>query len=122
MRYTGLLLALVATGAVANDRVLIDPVEFMVSWPDLVGRDVVISKGRIAAASDTFMILQLPGGNVTLMPPWKDRDDLRPLFQNCTSVLTDDRCDVAAEGTVGKLAVGTGPQLKGVDFYKPAGN
>jgi hypothetical protein len=116
MRYTGLLLALVAATAVASDRVMIDPVEFMVSRPDLVGRDVVITKGRIAVASDAFMILQLPGGNVTLVPPWVDRDDLRPLFEHCTSVLTDDRCDVAAEGTVGKMAVGNGPQLKGVDF------
>ncbi|RWQ12333.1 hypothetical protein [Mesorhizobium sp.] len=122
MRYTGLLLAFATTSAAAQQGVFIDPIEFMVSWPDLVGHNVVITKGRIAAASDTFMILQLPGGNVTLMPPWKDRDDLRPLFQNCTSVLTDERCDVAAAGTVGRLAVGTGPQLKGVDFYKPAGN
>ncbi|AZO42947.1 hypothetical protein EJ076_18510 [Mesorhizobium sp. M7D.F.Ca.US.005.01.1.1] len=116
MRYTGILLALVATTAIASDRITIDPVEFMVTWPDLVCRDVVITKGRIAVASDAFMILQLPGGNVTLKPPWLDRDDLRPLFEHCTSVLTDDRCDVAAEGTVGKVAVGNGPQLEGVDF------
>ncbi|ESY72518.1 hypothetical protein X740_33185 [Mesorhizobium sp. LNHC221B00] len=121
MRYTGLLLALAATTAFAGDQILIEPVEFMVSWPDLVGRDVVITKGRVAAASDAFMILKLPGGTVTLMPPWLDRDDLRPLFEHCTSVLTDDRCDVAAGGTVGKMAVGGGPQLKGVDFFKPAG-
>ncbi|RWN11755.1 hypothetical protein [Mesorhizobium sp.] len=124
MRYTGLLLALVAgttTAAIAGDRVMIDPVQFMVSWPDLVGRDVVITKGRIVVASDAFMILKLPGGNVTLMPPWRDRDDLRPLFEHCTEVITDDRCDVAAEGTVGKMRVGDGPQLKDVDFFKPAG-
>lgn len=120
MRYAGLLLALVTTTAVAKDVAMIDPLEFMVSWPDLVGRDVVITKGRIAFASDKFMLMQLPGGNVTLMPPWLDRDDLRPLFQYCTSILTDDRCDVAAEGTVGKMVIGDGPQLKGVDFYKPA--
>lgn len=116
MRYTGILLALIATTAVASDRTRIEPIEFMVTWPDLVGRDVVITKGRIVAASDAFMILQLPGGNVTLKPPWLDRDDLRPLFEHCTSLMTDDRCDVAAEGTVGKMAVGNGPQLKGVDF------
>lgn len=119
MRYTGIILALAATAVMAKDQVLIDPVEFMVTWPDLIGRDVVITKGRIAAASDAFMILQLPGGNVTLKPPWLDRDDLRPLFEHCTSVMTDDRCDVAAEGTVGKM--GGSPQLKGVDFFKPAG-
>lgn len=28
--------------------------------------------------------------------------------------------DVAAEGTVGKMRVGDGPQLKDVDFFKPA--
>ncbi|RWO90935.1 hypothetical protein [Mesorhizobium sp.] len=66
------------------------------------------------------MLLQLPGGNVTLMPPWRDRDDLRPLFEHCTGIVSDDSCDVAAEGTVGKMLVGDGPQLKGVDFYKPA--
>ncbi|MDG4903216.1 hypothetical protein P9279_22150 [Mesorhizobium sp. WSM4962] len=122
MRYTGLLLAAVAgsaTIAIAAERVLIDPIEFMVSWPDLVGRDVVITKGRIVAASDQAMVLQLSGGNVALLPPWKDRDDLRPLFEHCTGVLTDDRCDVAAEGTVGKMLVGGGPQLKDVDFFKP---
>jgi len=122
MRYTPLLLALFATGAMAAERVMIDPTEFMVSWPDLIGRDVVITKGRVAVASDAFMVLQLPGGNVTLMPPWKDRDDLRPLFEHCTSVMTDERCDVAAEGVVGKMMVGNGPQLKDVDFFKPAGN
>ncbi|RUW67605.1 hypothetical protein [Mesorhizobium sp. M2A.F.Ca.ET.067.02.1.1] len=121
MKYTGLLLALAVTTAAAGEQVMIDPTEFMVAWPDLVGRDVVITKGRVAAASDAFMVLQLPGGTVTLMPPWKDRDDLRPLFEHCTSVITDDRCDVAAEGTVGKMLVGNGPQLKGVDFFKPAG-
>ncbi|RVD14309.1 MAG: hypothetical protein EOS73_29455 [Mesorhizobium sp.] len=130
MRYTGLLLAIVATTAIAaafgansakaGDQVMIDPVEFMVSWPDLIGRDVVITKGRIAVASDQFMLLNVPGGNITLMPPWADRDDLRVLFQNCTSVLTDQRCDVAAEGTVGKSLAGA-PQLSGVDFFKPAG-
>ncbi|TGQ95419.1 hypothetical protein EN851_07835 [Mesorhizobium sp. M8A.F.Ca.ET.208.01.1.1] len=119
MRYIGVLLALAATPAVAGERVLIDPTEFMVLWPDLIGRDVVIAKGRVVAASDQFMLLHLPGGNVTLMPPWRDRDDLRPLFQYCTSVLTDERCDVAAEGTVGKAMSGA-PQLSGVDFFKPA--
>ncbi|RUV75924.1 MAG: hypothetical protein EOR30_17055 [Mesorhizobium sp.] len=121
MRYVGLILALTATAAMAKDQVLIDPLEFMVSWPDLVGRDVVITKGRVALASDKFMLLSLPGGNVTLMPPWVDRDDLRPLFEHCTSILTDVRCDVAAEGTVGKMTIGNGPQLSSVDFYKPAG-
>lgn len=124
MRFTATLFALftgATTIALAGDRVLIDPVEFMVSWPDLVGRDVVITKGRIAVASDAFMLMKLPGGTVTLYPPWADRDDLRPLFEHCTSVLTDDRCDVAAQGTVGKMAVGGGPELKGVDFFKPAG-
>lgn len=41
MRFTTALLALFAGAtpvAFAGDRVLIDPVEFMVSWPDLVGR------------------------------------------------------------------------------------
>ncbi|RWO83173.1 MAG: hypothetical protein EOS18_06165 [Mesorhizobium sp.] len=113
-------LAACSTCATAQQQVLIDPLEFMVSWPDLVGRDVVITKGRVAFAGDQFMLLQLPGGNVTLMPPWRDRDDLRPLFEHCTGIVTDDSCDVAAEGTVGKMLVGDGPQLKGVDFYKPA--
>lgn len=121
MRLAGFVFALVASSAVAGDRVLIDPVEFMVSWPDLIGRDVVITKGRIVGASDGMMLMSLPGGNVTLYPPWVDRDDLRPLFEHCTSLLTDDRCDVAAEGTVGKMLIGNGPQLKGVDFFKPAG-
>jgi hypothetical protein len=119
MRLAGLLFALVATSAVAGDKVLIDPTEFMVSWPDLIGRDVVITKGRIVGASDAMMLLSLPGGNVILYPPWVDRDDLRPLFEHCTSILTDDRCDVAAEGVVGKMRIGNGPQLKNVDFFKP---
>lgn len=124
MRFTALLLALLASAtaiAFAGNRVLIDPIEFMVSWPDLVGRDVVITKGRIVGASDGMMLLSLPGGNVTLYPPWVDRDDLRPLFEHCTSLLTDDRCDVAAEGTVGKMLIGNGPKLSNVDFFKPAG-
>ncbi|AZV21477.1 hypothetical protein [Mesorhizobium sp. M7A.F.Ce.TU.012.03.2.1] len=121
MRIVWLLLVLAATTATAAERTLIDPVEFMVSWPDLIGRDVVITKGRVVVASDQFMLLKLPGGNVTLTPPWVDRDDLRPLFQHCTSVLTDAACDVAAQGTVGKSASGT-PQLTGVDFFKPAGD
>ncbi|TIV93595.1 MAG: hypothetical protein E5V74_24885 [Mesorhizobium sp.] len=94
MRIAGFLIALAASAtatAAAGDRVLIDPVEFMVAWPDLVGREVVITKGRIAVASDQFMLMKLPGGTVTLYPPWDDRDDLRPLFEHCTSVLTDDR-------------------------------
>lgn len=120
MRKTILAAALItASTATAGERVLIDPVEFMVSWPDLIGRDVVITKGRIAVASDKFMLMKVPGGNVTLMPPWTDRDDLRLLFANCTSVLTDERCDVAAEGKVGKSLAGE-PQLSGVDFFKPA--
>lgn len=121
MRYTGLLLAFATTSAAAQQGVFIDPVEFMVSWPDLVGREVVVTKGRIAVASDRFMVLNVPGGTVTLMPPWKDRDDLRLLFKECTALVTDERCDVAAEGKVGKSVTGA-PQLSGVDFYKPAGN
>lgn len=113
-------LALTATAASAKDVAMIDPLEFMVAWPDLVGKDVVVTKGRIAAASDALMILQIPGGNVVLRPPWKDRDDLRFLFANCTSVLTDDKCDVAASGTV--ETAGGKPALVGVDFFKPAGH
>jgi hypothetical protein len=100
----------------------VDPMEFSVSWPELIGREVFIPRGRVSMASEMFMLYALPGGNVTLYPPWKDREDLRHIFKYCTGMVLDEDplCELAVSGTVEKMAIGGGAELKGVDFYKPA--
>lgn len=119
MRRWLLLAGLVAAFPARAEMPLIEPIDFMVEWPDMVGRELVIRKGRVFGANDQFMLLKLPGGNVNLSPPWKDRDDLRHLFSHCTGILTGDACDVAVAGTVVEV-LGGGPGLKGVDFFRPA--
>lgn len=120
MRLKMLLAALfIAAPAHAQQGTLIDPLDFMVEWPDLIGQKVIITRGRVIGASEQFMLLQLPGGNVHLMPPWRDRDDLRHLFQHCTGLLTGAECDAAVEGTVRANSVGGSPTIESVDFFAP---
>jgi hypothetical protein len=92
----------------------ISGLDFLVDWPKLRGQAVRLVGGQIAAATTDYALLSVPGGNVTLKPPWTDREDLRYLFQHCTSLVTGNQCVMDVTGVVDE---GTSPQLNHVKFH-----
>jgi len=97
----------------------ISALDFMVDWPKLVGKRVIVTGGSVVAAGEKFSQLRLPGGNAMLYPPWLDREDLRYLFTNCLSFLTNQICTMQVSGVVEQSPIG-GPGLTDVDFLTPS--
>lgn len=118
-RTTVCLAFMLLSGGVSAEPAAMTGLDFMVDWPGLEGRKVIVTGGAVVSASAKFALLQVPGGNVTLTGPWADREDLRYLFKVCTSLLPDkSKCTMTVSGTVGKSFSG-GPKLSGVDFDIP---
>jgi len=109
-------LAMLASTAVAEDN--FDMVDFLVDWPKMIGERVHL-QGQVISASEDFMMLHIPPENITLKG-WRDREDLRYLFRNCTGLFTDkSKCTMGVVGTVTKSNIGDQLQLTDVDFEIP---
>ncbi len=117
MRYMGLLLALVATSAFAQDKP-IDPVDFLVDWQSEIGQRFRIHDITIYGATPEVATGVLDKQYVTLHEPWQDMNDMRFILRNCAALLPSDTCKMTITATVAKDFIGK-LQLVDVDFEIP---
>lgn len=103
---------------IAQDTPRMTGLDFLIDWPDYTDQRVILTGGKIAGANIQFMLLSVKGGNITLREPWQDREDVRYLLNNCTSILTGRECEMMISGTVRASGMG-GPELVDVDFLVP---
>lgn len=90
--------------------------DLLVDWRSLIGQRVIVTGGRISWATNESAILNGPGGNLFLRPPWANAEGLRYIFQNCSGLLTGARCDLSVAGDVQRETFREGPQLVNVQI------
>ena len=75
-------------------------------------------RGRVSLATLASSILQVKGGQITLAPPWSNRERLQYVLNNCTGVRTSRACDMDITGQVTGGSETAGPRLTRVRFTR----
>lgn len=117
MKHLALCAMMLTVPAYAQDDP-ISSVDFLVDWPEMVGERVRISGAVVYGFSQTYGTVKLSDQYFGVVEPWRDRDDLRFLFRNCSKLIPDERCEMPVVGTVQKDITGR-LQLTDVDFEVP---
>ena len=113
-----LALPFTAGSARSAEIIYVSGLNFMVDWQTMIGKQVLISGGLVRGADHKMAVLFVPGGTIYLMPPWYEREDLRYLFNHCTSLGDEARCKMEVTGIVGRFGKDE-PMLSPVDFIIP---
>lgn len=105
-------LAILSTPVSAADRPVIQILDFIVDWQDYIGKEVIITGGAIALASNDNAMLSSDAGQVALSAPWPNREDLRYVLKYCSGVDRGPACRRPVGGTV--VFNKHMPELKGI--------
>lgn len=106
------VLCMLATPASSAERPIIQILDFIVDWQSYIGKEVVITGGAIALASNEDAMLSSEAGQVALSAPWPDREDLRYVLKYCSGVERGPACRRPVAGTV--VYNKRMPELKGI--------
>ncbi len=90
-------LAVLAVPATAEVRLTV--ADFIVDWPNYIGKEVVIHDGEIGLAHNESAVLGTSAGQVILHGPWPNREDLRYILKNCSGLDLGPACQRSVVGT-----------------------